>query len=213
MPFILTFPRQLLFIIAFAFSFRCFGQTIKPSPNPDTLKKLAPLKQKDTTYWVENFKIFRDAIFRKDKPKTKMFFLFPLKDSSNEIWYLAYGSDEKAIDKLQGVIKPFTASDLDKYFDKIFPANFIKCILKIKTEELYKKGFTETPELMAGVTSFKLYAAYNKKANMLELNFASKTEYKDEKGNALDGGEFNVIYYFGVTKKGHIYFKKVRLAG
>ena len=210
---LMTKLTQIFFLIALSFCLTTFAQSSQTNLKLESAKISVPFKQKDTTYWVDNFRQFRDVIFQKDKTKSKMFFNFPIKDSSNEIWYLAYDQNEKAIDKLRDFINPFTDADFDKYFDKIFTKNFVKSLLKIKANELYKKGTYETIKFKDSSTTYILYSTYNKTENTLELNFASKTVYRDEKGEPLDGGEFNVIYYFEITKKGHVKFKQIRLAG
>ncbi len=57
-------------------------------------------KQKDTSYWADNLRQFRDALYKNDKSKAKEFFDFPFKNEGNEICYLAYSGNEKAFDKL-----------------------------------------------------------------------------------------------------------------
>ena len=205
--------RPIFCLLGLAFFLTTNAQQSQINQKPDSTKISEPFKQKDTAYWIDNFKQFRDAIFQRDKTKAKVFFNFPIKDSSNEIWYLAYDQSEKPISKLRNIVKPFTEADFDKYFNKIFPENFVKSLLKIKTDELYKKGAYQTLEFKNGETTYILYSTFDKTENTLELNFASKTEYKDEKGEPLDGGEFNIIYYFELTKKGHIKIKQIRLAG
>jgi hypothetical protein len=209
----MTTLRQIFSLLALIFCLTTVAQTSPTSLKLDSTKKIVPFKQKGTTYWVDNFRQFRDAISKKDKTKSKVFFNFPIKDSSNEIWYLAYDQNEKAIDKLRDIVKPFTEAAFYKYFDKIFTKNFVKSLLKIKADELYKRGTYQTLEFKDSSTTYILYSTYNKTENTLEFNFASKTEYKDEKGESLDSGEFNVIYYFEITKKGHVKFKQIRLAG
>jgi len=205
--------RQIFSLIALSFSLTTFAQSSQTNLKLDSAKTFVQFKQKDTTYWVDNFRQFRDAIFQRDKTRAKVFFNFPIKDSSNEIWFLAYDQNEKAIDKLRNIVKPFTEADFDKYFNKVFSKNFVKSLLKIKADELYKKGAYQTLEFKDSSTTYILYSTFDKTDNTLELNFASKTEYKDEKGDPLDGGEFNIIYYFEITKKGHLKFKQIRLAG
>ena len=128
------------FFIAYLTSFAQI-QSNNADPNGSSTIQF---KQKDTSYWVDNFRQFRDAIYQKDKAKAKSFVDFPIMNENNEIWYLAYDQNEKLIEKLPEKIKPFTEQDFDKYFDKIFSKRFINCILKIKTDELYKKGANTT---------------------------------------------------------------------
>ena len=195
------------------FCLTTFAQTGQQNFKSDSSKILLQFKQKDTNYWIDNFRQFRDAIFQSDKIKAKAFFDFPIKNEGNEIWYLAYDQNEKAIGKLRNITKPFTDTDFDKYFNKIFPKNFVKSLLKVKTDELFRKGFYQTIEMKDSSTAYILYSTFDKTKNLLELNLASNTEYKDEKGEPVDGGEFNIIYYFEITKQGHVKFKQIRLAG
>jgi len=207
----MTAPRQALLLIALIFSLTASAQTSQNNLKDPGTKILVTFKQKDTSYWVDNFRQFRYAIFQRDKIKAKAFFNFPIIDSSNEIWYLAYDRNEKAVELLHDAIKPFTETDFDKYFDKLFSKTFVKSLLKIKTDELFKKGAYQTPEFKDHFASYILYSTYDKTENTLDLNFTSG-KYRDEKGEPLDG-EFNIFYLFQLTKKGHIKFIQIRLAG
>ncbi len=172
------------------------------------------VQQQDSSSWIQEFRNFRAAVYEQDKNKVKLFIDFPIMNENNEIWYLVYGENEKALKLLSDKPKPFTEKDFDKYFDKIFTKHFVKTILKLKTEELFKKGETETIELNDGkATSYKMYAIYDKANKTLSLNLASNTVQKDTSGEILDGGEFNVIYYFNIPQTGKIKFYQVRIAG
>jgi len=173
-----------------------------------------PSLKSDTLSWIENFRDFRNSIYTNNREKVKRFIDFPILNYNNEIWYLASGDDEKVISKLSDEIEPFTEKDFDKYFENLFPKRFINAILKIKTEELYKKLDVETTEFREGnSTTYKMYATFDKAKQKLTLNLASKTVHKDEHGEVLDGGEYNVAYIFDILKNGQIKFKQVRLAG
>jgi hypothetical protein len=169
-------------------------------------------KQKDTSYWVDNFRQFREALYQRDKSKAKAFFDFPFVNEGNEIWYLAYSDNDEAVNKLDTTVKPFTENDLDKYFDKVFSRRLVKCFLKIKIDELYKKGKSGSPEFKDGSTTYKLYAAYNKADRIVELNFATSTPYKIS-STEYEAGESNFIYYFQILADGHIKFIKILMAG
>lgn len=169
-------------------------------------------KQKDTLYWVDNFRQLRDALYQSDKSKAKAFFDFPFVNEGNEIWYLAYSDDNKALDKLGTTAKPFSGDDFDKYFHKIFSRQLIKCFLRIKTDELYKNGKSESPKLKDSSTTYILYATYKKTDRTIELNLATKTPYKIS-DTEYETGESNFIYYLQILPNGHIKFKKVLIAG
>ena len=96
----------------------------------------------------------------------------------------------------------------------MFTEDFAKSFLKIKTDELYKKGTYETPEIKDQTITYSLYATFDKTKKTLELNFAlTGAAYKDADGELVDGGELSVIYRFIITKQGHIKFREVRIAG
>ena len=187
------------------------AQTKPAIPVSDSLN--IEFKQKDTSNWVYNFRQLREALYQREKSKAKVFFDFPFMNQGNEIWYVAYSGDEKAMDKIGTTEKPFTEKDFDKYFDKIFSRQFIKCLLAIKTDELYKNGTSESPELKDSATTYVLYATYNKPDRTIELNLATKTSYKVQDSDEYDMGESNFIYYFQILDNRHIKFKKLLIAG
>ncbi len=143
----------------------------------------------------------------------KEFFKFPVMNEANEIWYIAY-DNEKQISSLPSKIKPFTEKDFDKYYDKIFSKAFLTAVMKIKSEELFRKNETETPDFKEGKnTTYKMYATVDKPAKLLSLNLAFNTVIKDDKGEVQDGGESNIIYQFKITGDNKIIFKQIRIAG
>ena len=169
-------------------------------------------KQKDTTYWVDNFRQFRDALYRNDKAKAKEFLDLPFQNEGNEIWYLAYSDNEKATDKLNENVKPFTEKDFDKYFNKIFTKELVKCFLKIKTDDLYKNGESESPEFKDSLNTYKLYVTFDKKRKIIELNFATNNPFKIS-DTEYDAAEANFIYQFKILKNGHIKLKQISIVG
>jgi len=203
--------RQLFSLLTLTFCSTAFSQTPQ-SLKPGSTKTVSSYKQKDTTCWVDNFRQFRDALYRNDKSKAKEFLDFPFKNEGNEIWYLAYSGDEKATDSLDQNVKPFTEKDFDKYFNKIFTKPLIKCLLKIKTNELYNTGKSESPEIKDSSTTYKLYATFDKANRTVELNLATKTRYKIS-GTEYEEGESNFIYRFMILKNEHIKLKRILIAG
>ena len=209
---LMTKLRQIFTLLALTFCLTTFAQTNQTSPKLDSTKKVVPFKQKDTTYWVDNFRQFRDALYKNDKLKAKEFLDFPFQNEGNEIWYLAYSDNEKATDKLNQTVKPFTEKDFDKYFDKIFTKKLTKCLLKIKTDDLYKYGKSESSEIKDSSTTYKLYVTFDKTEKIIELNLATKTPYKIS-DTEYEAGESNFIYRFQVLKNGHIILKRILIAG
>ena len=180
----------------------------------DDAVKVKTAPQADTSGWIYSFRKFRTAVYQRNKDSLKSFIDFPILNDNNEIWYLVYNGNEKAIGLLPEKIKPFTERDFDLHHDKLFSKNFINALLKIKTEELYQKGSTETITLQDGkATGYKMYATFDKAAGTLSLNLASKTIIKDAGGKEQDGGEFNEIYMFSILRNGKIKFRQIRIAG
>ena len=208
----MTTLRQIFSLISLTFCLTTFAQTSQTNLKLDSTKTLVQFKQKDTIYWVDNFRQFRDALYKNDKSKVKEFLDLPFKNDGNDIWYIAYSDNEKATDKLDENVKPFTDNDFDKYFDKIFTKQLIKCFLKIKTDELYENGKSESPEIKDSLTTYKLYVIFDKTDKTIELNLATKTPYKIS-DTEYEAGESNFIYRFKILKNGHVKLTRILIAG
>ena len=208
----MTILRQIFSLLALTFCLTTLAQTNQTNLKVDSTKTFVPFKQKDTTYWVDNFRQFRDALYKNDKTKAKEFLDLPFQNEGNEIWYLAYSDNEKATEKLNENVKPFTEKDFDKYFNKIFTKQLVKCFLKIKTDDLYKTGKSESPEIKDSLTTYILYATFDKTDKTIELNLATRTPYKIS-DTETEIGETNFIYRFQVLKNGHIKLKRILIAG
>ncbi len=154
--------------------------------------------------WINSFKKCRDAVVKKDLKAVKSFIDFPIMNENNEIWYLAYGNDDKAIATLGSEIKPFTEVDFDKYHKKLFTKAFAAGMLKIKTAELAKNTKYTTVTMKEGKDLYKIVAEVDTKENILVLNITY---------NASSDAEHNVIYYFKITDTNNIKFMQVRIAG
>ena len=100
----------------------------------------------------------------------------------------------------------------DKYFNKIFTKQLVKCFLKIKTDYLYKTGKSESPEIKDSSTTYKLYVTFDKTDKTIELNLATKTPYKIS-DTEYETAESNFIYRFQILEKGHIKLKRILIAG
>jgi len=160
----------------------------------------------------DNFRNFRNALYQNNKIKIKQFIDFPILNDNNEIWYLVYEDVEKVPLLISGNIKPFSEKDFDKYYTKVFSKMFITSILNIKSDVLFKSGYSETREFKEDNTTYKMYATYDKAKSLLELNLAMNTIIKNSDGT-IDPGESNIVYYFSISKNGEIKFKYIRLAG
>lgn len=208
----MTWIRQLFTLLLLGTCMSTLAQTPpKPSKTQGAGYK-GPFQQKDTAYWIDNFRQLRDAVYQKDIAKTKAFFTFPVTREGNEIWYLAYEGNEQKLSNINDKPKPFTEKDLEQYYSKLFPKAFVNSLLKVKTDILFSKGSFETPAIKEGPQTFILYASFDKASRMLTLNLASKTPVDTGNGEN-EVGEFNIIYEFKVLPNGHIKFSHVAMAG
>jgi hypothetical protein len=138
---------SFLFIFCKESNYNDAVKTIAEKPGRVVIVKINCYE--DST-WIQHFREFRNAVYQHDKNKTKSFFVFPIMNDNNEIWDLVTDGNTEALKLRPGKTKLFTEKDFDLYFDKLFPKRFVSSILKIKTDELYKKGETETIELQEG---------------------------------------------------------------
>lgn len=166
----------------------------------------------DTIKWIDSFRAFRDAVYQRNKEKVKQFIDFPIMNDNNHIWYLIDGGPDEKISSLSDPIKPFTEKDFDKYYDSLFTKRFITCILKIKTEDLWKNSEVQTKAIKDGNTTYIMYATFDKSNNTLSLNLNSNSPFKTDNGE-MESAEFSEIYVFTVLSNGKIKFVKVELAG
>jgi len=169
--------------------------------------------QNDTALhsWIDDFKVFRSAVYSNDTTKLKSYFSFPVK-GAGEIWYLVLNEkelQEKVITDSTG----FTEIDFSKYHKKLFTNDFIRTLLKIKSADLLTKGKSESPIIKEGNTNIKLYAAYSRKEKTVTLNLSYNTPWTKDNEEVQDGGESNIIYTFRILKNNHLQFVRVQLAG
>lgn len=169
--------------------------------------------QKDSSLksWIDDFKAFRNAVYNNDTAKLKSYFSFPV-SGTNDIWYILLDGKEFEEKKINDTTR-FTESDFSKYHKKLFTNYFIKALLKIKSEDLLKKGKSQSPTIKDGDTNIHLYASYSKKEKIVTLNLSYNTPGKEKDGVMLDGFESNVIYSFRILKNNRLQFVKVMIAG
>ena len=209
--------RILIILLSF-YTFSCKNTSNKHLPDvspttKDTINSPSAIDQPDTGNLANNFREFRNALYVGDIEKTIPFVTLPLINSGNEIWYLVYQNRQDLIDKLPERLVPFSEKDFHKYYHKLFSKSFIQTLLKIKSDELFRTGAAESSDLKEGITSYKMYATFDKAAKMLTLNLSSETEMKEENGEAFDKVESNIIYEFQTIDNKKIKLKQVRLAG
>ena len=164
----------------------------------------------DSLTWLKDLRDFRTAVAAADKNKVKRFFDLPLMNEHNEIWHLVYEGNRQELNRLSEKIKPFTAQDLDKHFHKLFPKKFITTILKLKLDELAKKGESETIKFKDGSSStYSMYASVDRTAGTVTLALGMQTVLKNEKGAIEGNEEYGTLYIFSIMPDGHLKFKGI----
>jgi hypothetical protein len=202
--------KKVLTFISFIALMSCGQKNATEHTTTDTLAKTQHVESKiEKANWIDAFRAFRTAVFQGEKQKVKRFFKFPIRNENNEIWYLAYGNDEKSLQNLASEIVPFTEADFDKYYDKIFPKTFIKSILKIKTDSLFLKSEYQTIQLYDGSTAYSVSATHDKTEKQLVLSVSYQTPARSKEE---ENTEYNMIYYFDIVEN-TIQFKQIRMAG
>lgn len=151
---------------------------------------------------IESFKKFRDDIYHRRKEKVQNYFSFPITDT--EIWYAV--QDDNFNNS-----KDFTEKDFYTYYNQLFPKEFVQSLLKVKSQELFEKGYFETPKLSKQEGSFEVknyvIAQYDKVSRELILSYSY--EYYED-GNKTESA---TIYYFTIDGNCSIKFKKLMMAG
>ena len=195
------------------------------SPKTDTLTvehvtiidsvadRSTPAPPKDST-WIDGLRTFRQALYQHDIAGAARFVDFPILNPQNNIWFLAYGFDEKATAALPATTKPFTRADFATYFNKIFPPDFTTALLKLKTDTLYQTGYAQSPELRKNkTTTYRLTAELDKETQILRLNLHTNIIEIEPNGDVIDGGESTIIYEFKIIGGKDIRFVQLMLAG
>ena len=101
----------------------------------------------------------------------KKYFNFPIHSQNNRIWQIT--NDPEVIMRVgMEPIKPFTESDFDEYYQRLFSSQFISLISKISTQDLLKNGEGNASFKEDGIT----YSMYVKKSpeNILSVIFLKK---------------------------------------
>lgn len=172
------------------------------------------MQQTDSGRWIDELREFRTAVYQQNKEKIKSFIDFPLNTRNNEIWNVVYSENGQDAQRMAHERKPFTEKDFDLHYRQLFSKNFIAALLKIKTDELYRKGETATITLHDGAaTTYIMYASFDKSHKTLQLNLAFKFLTEAEKGAEPEMIESNEIYFFDITATGKLKFRKIMIAG
>ncbi|MDR2123329.1 MAG: hypothetical protein LBP34_09440 [Flavobacteriaceae bacterium] len=123
----------------------------------------------------------------------KKYFTFP--ENNKSLWDLVCMQKEGTNDVLCSKQKDtFSEKDFEKYFNQLFFSQYVKCLLKLKSQELFEKGNYTTPffiEKTADGYSLRYWidAVFDKKTKMLELRYYIYTY----EGNYLENQNDNVV--------------------
>lgn len=195
-------------------------KTIENKTDPQTATADTAVLTEEKNYvsvnnWLDDFKNFRQAVYLKDLNKLKTYFNFPVTDDGAAIWHLC-NLTEAEIQARKNKFKNtdlFYEQDLEQYQSRIFNADFVKTLLKIKSAKLYETHVNETPEFTTAETIYKMIAEYNAADKVLTLNLAYANNAKDDEGNQVSEGEYNIIYSFVIIDGKYLKFRKIDIAG
>ncbi len=203
--------KILILIISIAFFTSCNNeQPIKTinieTKKRDTIPSAAIII--DSNLWINDFKDFRDAVYKRDIGKVKTYFDFPINKEGEGIWYF---SDKDYYDENRDTTRKFTEKEFVKYYDKIFDKDFIKALLKIKTEELLVKKETQTPKLSNGKDKhYIMSASFDLSTLRLQLN--SSDLYRQKNYEPIMT-EFSIILVFDIVNYNKIKYRLFTFAG
>jgi len=179
-----TFSKIFLIIVLIISCSQKFQSEISKNDSIKTEKDSVKISVSQEDKCLAEFNNLRNYIYQKKKDSIKKYFIFPIKDtlSTMNLWSLAL--NDKGNYKVI-----FTEKDFDKYFDKLFSLEYVKCLLKVKSEILFEKGEYETPYISEkieedeGATEVRtsMHATFNKKTKILSLTIGSEGYNGNEK--------------------------------
>lgn len=183
--------------------------------NTSSPKKREILAYVEVRTWIDDFRNLRSAIYNDDIAKLETYFNFPFDDKGKSILGLCNLSKEDWDLRYTSLRNPdiFYESDLQKYHELIFDEKFTKCILKIKSEELFTKHIDQTIMFETTDIVYQMVAEFFPEDNLLRLNMAFGNNFKDDDGNLVSEGEHNVIYSFKVIDRKKLKLERIDVAG
>lgn len=200
----MRFISQIVLILI---SISCGHTTVQRDSDGERNKSdqetLTPAREPaDTSNWVNSFSEFSRAVIAGNKNSVKQFIDFPIMNAGNEIWFLANPALVMEID--QKKVKPFTASDFERYFSSIFTSDLREALKKISVGQLIKLNSSASPEIeVVKGSKSKLEVTYDKSERRIDLLLIIK-------GNEF---EYGVNYELEITTENVIRFRQVRVAG
>lgn len=202
---------QLLVLVFIVFS--CESKQVDNNKSADLTKTNKDSLEVDLEIAPDiatQFRSFRDGVFQNKKEAVKPFFDFPILNTGNEIWYHITDGDYITVNYPVDKKVPFLETDFDTHFSQLFPKLFIKCLLKVKSEQLFQSGSFDTPVIMDGATEHRIFATFDKVKGDLDLNWHTETPTTDH--DDWDS-EYSVNYGFKIDENGFLKFVEIRLAG
>jgi len=169
----------------------------------------------DSISWMDDLTNFRTALQQNDVSKMAEYFNFPFEDQGSVIWHLCDLSEEDLATRKQTVTNPdlFYKKDLELYHEKVFNQHFKELLAKLDMKKLYRSHTAESPEVVATDGIYKLYADYSKVDGSLSLNMSVGNNMKDEDGEYMSEGEYNIIYSFKIINNKKLVLSRLDMAG
>jgi len=160
--------------------------------------------------WVDDFKNFRMALYNKDAAKLKTYFAFPLNTDTTFIWTpVTTNEGENKVPKLSDPGK-LSENDFEKYYPLIFRGDFVKSVLKIKSEKLLKTGNASTSTFKGEKEDYLMDVNLDANGKSISLNLSYSHLAME---GSEDFGEYNIIYIFKIIDGKRLLFDKILMAG
>jgi hypothetical protein len=206
------FPMKNVLFLLSAVTLLACNNSGSDADKSSTAATDSRLLNKDSVF-AQDLREFRDAIYQSNRSKAKSYFRFPVINTNNEIWFVA--DQDSLIGTLNGdEIVAFTSKDFDKYYNRLFPKEFIQGLLRIKVNELVRTGeFSHDFEMKESDIIYSLTATRHEKDSLFTLSLGYREEIEPGQDEEPVISESSYIYNFRILEDGHFVFKEIRIAG
>lgn len=196
----------------------CFGCKTKFSNNELSTQKLTFEETKDSIQtfpnWILEFKRLRAALYQNNMDSLCTFFDFPLTKEQSE--GLVAAVNFRATSTSGETIQIHTKQDFIEYSWQIFPTDYVKGLLPIKSDSLLKDGFFASPKWKLPKENAEYFTSvsYDKSEESFSLSFNVNyfTGENDENGE-LEMYESAAVFIFKMDKNHKLKFDQMIMAG
>jgi hypothetical protein len=195
-----------------------FGCKSRFSSKQFSTEKLKVEEKHDSikTYpnWIMEFKRLRAALYQNNIDSLCTFFDFPLTKEQSE--GLVAAVNFRASTVTGESIRIITKQDFIDYSWQIFPTDYVKGLLPIKSDSLLKNNFNASPkwELPKENEEYFTFVSYDESEESISLSF-NVNYFTGEKGDngTLDMYESAAVFIFKMDKNHRLKFDQMIMAG